>query len=196
MLAFYRGDYHRCLELYPQMLETQPELPMMLGPAQVVLVSCQRLGLHEVAESLGAKMITNREQFTPILAAGDRREAELGDFLRGQMRWDADLLRLTLGQCKQTDVIVRASTDVKRFQARYYAAARLITLGRTDEAQEALVACLRERPALSCFEMQLALCDYRRLSGADPELLSENFRRLFTEGDLAQGQRTAFSPCF
>src|SRR5262249_33491660 len=189
MLAFCRVDYHRCLELYPQMLETQPELPMMLVPEQDVLVSCQRLGMHEVAESLGAQMISNREQASFPLVAGDGREAELRDFLRGQMRWEANLLRLTLGQAEPTDVTGRASTDVQRFQARYFATARLITLGRTDEAQEELGACLRERRTLRCFEVQLALCDYKRLPGGDPEKLSENFGRFFTEGDFAEAIR-------
>jgi len=187
MQAFCQGEYHRCLELYPQMLQTQPELLIMLGPAQVFLVSCQRLGLHEVAESFGAQMITNRVESNSALSAV---RDEVADFMQGLMRWEADLVRLTLGQAELTDVAGRASTDVQRFQARYYAAARMITLGRTIEAQEELGACLRERPTSDCLEVQLASYEYKRLLGGDPGELSENFRRLFTGGDLAGAIRT------
>jgi len=100
--------------------------------AQLMLISLQRLGRGEEADRLGSQMLE---------AAGEHP-------------WFQRLVQLTLGEAEPAEVLAEAETDAQRCQAHYYAGARLLTLGRVQEAAAEFAACLRVK--VGCPEYAMA----------------------------------------
>jgi hypothetical protein len=111
---------------------------------QLFLISNQRIGLNQVVEAFAAKQLPMRDKMAEYAGPGMDR------FLR----FETELLRLTLGHKRVDEVLPQAAVDIQRCQAHFYAGARSLTTGDREEARREFDACL----AVNCDtpERQLA----------------------------------------
>jgi CHAT domain-containing protein/tetratricopeptide (TPR) repeat protein len=152
--AFLEHDYERCLTLYPELIKGSPTLGVTAMPLLLCLISCQRLGYVDAAEQLGEDFIRQQEQMARYSLLGHQ-----GGWL---LPLEEEFLRLTLGTSSIEQVLAKTETDLERCRANYYAAARLLTEGRREEARERLEACLATE--VDFFERGLAVAEYHELS--------------------------------
>jgi hypothetical protein len=155
--AFVDRDYKGCLLHFAEIQKAAPgsELEMLLLPMQIVLICHQRLGLADLAESLGASLLAMRQCVSQFVDM---------DVLSRRLLWEAELLKLTLGQAELAGVLVLAQMDGERCQAHYYAGARHLTKGDLAKARAAFDACLAIQD--DCIE--------RRLAEAERQLLTKS----------------------
>ena len=101
--AFITNQYSKCIDVGLSILSSGATDVI----AQLVLISCQRMGETSKAEQLGADA---------VLATA-------------ALPWTQLLLKLTLGQVKLEDALRHAKDEKQRCAAQFYAGARLMTLG-------------------------------------------------------------------
>jgi hypothetical protein len=126
---FIGSDYEGCVETARTLM---PTAAFRSDMAQLVLISLQRLAQTEGLERFASQVLS--------ATAGHP--------------WFHGLVRLTLGEAEIADVLRLAKNDLQRCQAHYYAGARLLTIGRPQDAREQFDACLAVK--VDCPEYTLA----------------------------------------
>lgn len=115
--------------------------------------------------------------------------------------WQRSLVQLTFGQTPLDTVLRTADDEEQRCQATYYAGARLLTVGRTAEAEELLRDCAQR--SVHCVERRLAEIELTAMSGSDaPETTEQMFQAFLAraqnavrQGRYQDGVRAAEEAC-
>lgn len=145
---------------------------------QVLIISLQRSGQVEVLRQIAVKI--------PEIAA--------------TVPWERALLELTLGQADPMAVLTKAQDDRQRGQFFYYAAARLITNGRSDLAGDLLRNCVQlqaDSIERSMAEVELQLLNIHQpdqspptpsMDAVDSQVAALNAQgmQLFNDGHLSE----------
>jgi hypothetical protein len=135
--AFHNRDYQRCAELARHSLETVTSPVEM----RLLLVALQRLGRQEEADAIAPRLLE---------AVRD-------------MPWEGTLLRLILGDMAVEQVIAAAGDGVQQWEARFYAAIRLLRENQVEAARSQFLAIMALDPP-ECYEFLMAASEYRALS--------------------------------